>query len=91
MSDKLDKILEREDLFKQGYKPKQKVEITGELFSKLLGMLGEQNKEINHLKKAMEAIGVFLTAMENTNNEIAVELLEAHAKNIDKKLTHEVK
>lgn len=87
----LEKILEREDLFKQGYKPKQRVEITGELLSKLLGTVGEQNREINHLKKAMEAITVFLNNMENTNSIIASELLEFHAKNIDKGITHEVK
>ena len=88
---KLDKILEREDLFTQGYKPKQRLEITGELFSKLLGTIGEQNKEILHLKKAMEAISVFVNSMEQANNEIASEMLQLHAKNIDKKITLEIK
>ena len=88
---KLEEILQREDLFTQGYKPKQRVELTGELFSKLLGTVGEQSKEIAHLKKAMEAVNVFLSSIEQNNNEIATELLTIHAKNIDKKVTHEVK
>lgn len=87
----LEKILEREDLFTQGYKPKQKVEMTGELFSTLLGAIGEQRTELTHLKKAMEAITVFLSSMEQTNNNLADKLLTLHAKNIDKKLTHEIK
>lgn len=89
--EQLEKILEREDLFTQGYKPKQKVEISGELFSKILGTVGEQQREIGHLKKALEAMQVFVESMEQNNNEIASELLQLHAKNIDKKLTHEVK
>lgn len=88
---KLEEILQREDLFTQGYKPKQRVEMTGELFSKLLGTVGEQSKGIVHLKKVMEAMNMLLSGMEHENNEIATDLLNLHAKNIDKKVTHEVK
>lgn len=87
----LEKLLEREDLFTQGYKPKQLVQISGELFSQILGTIGEQQQEIAHLEKAMEAINVFLGSMKKTNNDIALKVLSLHAKNIDKQLTHEVK
>jgi K+/H+ antiporter YhaU regulatory subunit KhtT len=88
--EELEKILQREDLFTQGYKPKQKVEMSGELFSKILGTVGEQQREIGHLKKALEAMQVFTESMEKTNSEIALEILQLHARNIDKKVTHEI-
>ena len=91
LQEELDQIFEREDLFKQGYKPKQKLEITGELFSKLLGLIGEQNNEITHLKNAFSGINMFISHMEQTNNSLAIDVLKLHAKNIDKKITHEVK
>jgi len=91
LEEQLNTVLEREDLFTQGYKPKQKLEISGEILSGLLGAIGEQNRELAHLRKAFEGVNMFISHMEQTNNQLALKVLTLHAKNIDANITHKVK